>query len=443
MLRTKTVRRTGQNKYLRKEFFMSKRCFLLCVLVVLLAAQSNASGKLLIVSDTNRDGKAKVTAVLESYGETQSDSVELRVAPFIMSSAVQPALRVYVRDVPGKNEKLIRSLRELTSQLGVQFKIVGPAAYPEWEMWLQDIMEVGYSKTPLQGHHVVLKANRGRPLDDMPEKEMLGPDHGWFSFGEYRPEAAKGQGGDGWLDWYGNLEVTPPLPGKPFGQILYGFNKSTGNSLNPQIVQMLEAQGVQTPLIKIHTGWLMIKHVDEIFNFIPAKGGKGFKVLVPDVMVTYRLLDQWNSEGKGSLPIFEDLRKDETLQTLVKDGKLRDFNGLLQREEIEFSIDSLKNALDLGENDIIRIPALFEPDEGYAPALMPNMVNSVYMNGHMLMADPRGPLDGGKDLIQEYVKGLLNREGVEVHFVDDLAYHNRGGNVHCATNVTYLFSNGI
>jgi protein-arginine deiminase len=74
---------------------------------------------------------------------------------------------------------------------------------------------------------------------------------------------------------------------------------------------------------------------------------------------------------------------------------------------------------------------------------MPNMVNSVYMNGHILMADPRGPLDAGKDLIQGYVRGLLNKEGVEVHFVDDLAYHNRGGNVHCATNVTYLIGNGL
>jgi len=389
------------------------------------------------------DGKADITATLEAPDSTSTDFVQLKVAPFIMLSSVQKARRIYVRDYPGRNENLIRAIKELTAQIGVELKIIGPAAYPPWEIWLQDIMEVGYSRTPLQSHHVVLKANRDRPLDDMPEKEMLGPDHGWFRFGEYRPEAAQGRGGDGWLDWYGNLEVTPPLPGNPFGRIIYGYNKYTGQSLNPQIVRMLEAQGVQTPLIKIHTGWLMIKHVDEIFNFIPAKDGKGFKVLVPDATLTYRLLDQWNSEGKGSLPIYKDLRKNETLQALVNDVKLRDFNGWLQKEEIEFSIDSLKSAIDIDEDDIIRIPALFEPYEGYAPALMPNMVNSVYMNGHMLMADPRGPLDAGKDLIQEYVRGLLNKEGVEVHFVDDLAYHNRGGNVHCATNVTYLLGDGL
>jgi protein-arginine deiminase len=67
------------------------------------------------------------------------------------------------------------------------------------------------------------------------------------------------------------------------------------------------------------------------------------------------------------------------------------------------------------------------------------MVNATFMNGHLLMADPRGPVENQKDLVQEYVKELLIREGIEVHFVHDLAYHKRGGNVHCATNVTRAF----
>jgi protein-arginine deiminase len=187
------------------------------------------------------DGKAEVTAVLGSSGDTQSDSVQLKVAPFFMLSAVQPALRIYVRDYPGKNERFIQSLREITAQIGVELKIIGPGTYPPWEIWLQDVMEIGYSKTPLRGNPVVLKANRGSPLDDMPEKVMLGPDHGWFQCGEFRPAMGGGRRGDGWLDWYGNLEVTPPLPGQPFGRILYGYDKSTGNSLNPQIVEMLGA----------------------------------------------------------------------------------------------------------------------------------------------------------------------------------------------------------
>jgi hypothetical protein len=385
------------------------------------------------------DGKCAVTAILEAPEKTYTDTVRLKVAPFIMLSAVQRAQRIYVRDYPGKNEKFIRALKDITTQLGVQLKIVPAGNYPAWEIWLQDIMEIGYSRTPGVCNHVVLKSNRGMPLDDMPEKEMLAPGFGWFRIGEYRPGTGGGGGGDGWLDWFGNLEVTPPLPGNPYGRVFYGYNKTTGNSMNPQVVQMLEAQGVQTPLIKIHTGWLLIKHVDEIFNFVPSKGkeGKGFKVLVPDVTLTYELLDKWNKEGKGSLPVLKDLKEKATISTLLENRELKDYNIKLQKEEIEKNIDSMKQAIGIDETDIIRIPALFEKYREYAAALMPNMVNSVHMNGHMLIAEPRGPVENGNDLIQEYVRAKLSKEGIEAHFVDDLPYHLWGGEVHCGTNVAY------
>jgi hypothetical protein len=82
--------------------------------------------------------------------------------------------------------------------------------------------------------------------------------------------------------------------------------------------------------------------------------GKGFKLLVPDATLTYRLLDGWNAEGKGNLPILKEVTTNETIASLEKKQELRDFNFRL-------------------------------------------------------------------------------------HFVDDLAYHNRGGNVHCATNVSRAF----
>jgi protein-arginine deiminase len=387
------------------------------------------------------DGSVTITAFLEHSGRTRSDSVQLKVAPFILLSAVQPAQRMYVRDYPGKNEALLNSLKEITEKLGVQLKIIAAGTYNAWNIWLQDVMEVGYSRTPNCSLHVVLNANRGKSLDVMPKQEILAPDHGWFRVGEFKPETGAGRGGDSWLDWYGNLEVTPPLPGKPFGRIVYGYNKHSGRSLNPQIVALLEAQQVQTPLVKIHTGWLLIKHVDEIFNFVPVKSkdnqGKTFKVLVPDVTVAYKLLDHWNREGKGHLKILRDIRENETVASLVNNKKLREYNFKLQAGEIKDSIDMMKQAIGIDEGDIIHIPALFNEVYGYAGSLMPNMVNSVHMNGHQVIADPRGPQDKGKDLFQEYVAGQLAREHITALFVDDMPYHKWGGNVHCATNVTY------
>ena len=386
---------------------------------------------------TDWDGTAVVSARVEDSGKTFSGSVQLKVAPFILLSAVQKALKIYVRDFPGKNEKLIHALKKLTPKIGVELKIIGTDQYDAWNIWLQDVMEVGYSRTPSRVLHVVLNANRGKPLDAMPKQEILGPDHGWFKWGEFKRETGAGRGRDSWLDWYGNLEVTPPLPGKPFGRILYGYNQKTGHSLNPQIVKMLEAQGVQTPLIKIHTGWLVIKHVDEIFNFIPAKQGKGFKILVPDVNVTYRLLEQWQAEGKGELTLFRDFMENVSVSSLIKNQSLREFNTRLQVNEIEADINTIKQETGVPDDHLIRIPALFEKRREYASAMMPNMVNSAYMNGHILIADPKGPVFAGEDLIQKYVRQLLSKEDVMVHFVDDLPYHMWGGNVHCATNVTY------
>jgi protein-arginine deiminase len=386
---------------------------------------------------TDWDGTVTVTALVEDSGKTFNGSVHLKVAPFILLSAVQKALKIYVRDFLGKNEKLIKALKELTPKIGVELKIIGTDYYDAWNIWLQDVMEVGYSRTPSRVLHVVLNANRGKSLDAMPKQVILGPDHGWFKWGEFIRETGAGRGRDSWLDWYGNLEVTPPLPGKPFGRILYGYNQNTGHSLNPQIVKMLEAQGVQTPLIKIHTGWLVIKHVDEIFNFIPAKQGKGFKILVPDVNVTYRLLEQWQAEGKGELTLFRDFMENVSVSSLIKNQSLREFNTRLQVNEIEADIKTIKQETGVPDDHIIRIPALFEKRREYASAMMPNMVNSAYMNGHILIADPKGPVFAGEDLIQKYVRQLLSKENVIVHFIDDLPYHKWGGNVHCATNVTY------
>jgi len=68
-------------------------------------------------------------------------------------------------------------------------------------------------------------------------------------------------------------------------------------------------------------------------------------------------------------------------------------------------------------------------------SLFPNMVNSVVLNGHLLVSDPHGPEVDGKDLLQEYVRDLLADLPLEVHFLDDRVYHAWSGNTHCATNV--------
>ena len=96
-------------------------------------------------------------------------------------------------------------------------------------------------------------------------------------------------GGDSWADWYGNLEVSVPLPAHPSGRVIHGKNLLTGATFHPDVVAFLAAQGDQDP-VWIDTSWLLIKHVDEIVAFLPGADGRG-AILVPDPEEGLRLAE--------------------------------------------------------------------------------------------------------------------------------------------------------
>ena len=93
--------------------------------------------------------------------------------------------------------------------------------------------------------------------------------------------------------------------------------------------------------------------------------------------------------------------------------------------------EQLKTELNLDDSDFIMLPALF--DGGMA--VIPNPVNSVVVNGHLLVPKPLGPRVGGKDLFEQAIREKLTACDVRVVFVDSWnAYHVSGGEVHCGTN---------
>lgn len=379
--------------------------------------------------------QAKITLELPD-GVIKEKTVCLKVAPFILLSNLQRGKTLYVRAFPGRNDAFIQQLKRLVSKAEAELFIVPEGEpYQPHDIWLQDAMEIGYTEKPGQRMNVVLQANRERSLDNFPLKGLLGPDYGWIRVGSYRESYARGRGGNGWLDWYGNLEVSPPLPEFPFGRIFYGFNPEGPSeaSLNPDIVALLEAQKLQTPAIRLDTGWLLIKHVDEMISFLPPKNPeRPFCVMVvsPEAMIT--LLKGWKAEGHGETSVLKRFQLDINVTSLLSNQKLLQHNIQLQHDRIEPNITLLKNELKLLEEDFIRIPALFS--ESGSP-LFPNMVNSAVLNDYLLIADPDGPIINGVDMLQEEVKRLLS--GVPVHpvFLDDTQYHKWSGNVHCATNI--------
>jgi protein-arginine deiminase len=388
-------------------------------------------------ADTIWNGETQVKLTLElPDGIINEQTICLKVAPFILLSNLQRGKTLYVRAFPGRNDAFIQQLKIFVPEAGAELFVVAAGdPYRPHDIWLQDAMEIGYTEKPGQRMNVVLQANRDRSMDNFPSKGLLGPDYGWIRVGSYRESYARGRGGNGWLDWYGNLEVTPPLPEFPFGRIVYGFNPEgpPDASLNPEIVAMLEAQNLQIPPIRLDTGWLLIKHVDEMIAFLPSKNpGRPFCVMVVSPEAMIGLLREWKAKGYGSASVLRRFQPDTTVASLLSNEKLLQHNIHLQHEKIDPNIALIKNELNLSEEEIIRIPALFSE---HGSSIFPNMVNSAVLNDYLFIADPDGPLIDCVDLLQEEVKRLLSDVPVHLIFLDDTPYHKWSGNVHCATNI--------
>lgn len=388
-------------------------------------------------ADAEWSGLTQVKLTLDSGADEMMEKfIYLKAAPFLLLSNIQKGKTLYVRSFPGSNDTFIQQLEKLVPEASVElFVIPEGEPYLPYEIWMQDAMEIGYTEIPGQRMNVVLQANRDRSLDNFPYNDLLGPGYGWIRVGSYRETFARGRGGNGWLDWYGNLEVSPPFPGYPWGRIIYGYNPEgpPEASLNPEIVAVLEAQKLQAPAIRLDTGWLLIKHVDEMVSFLPAKNpDRPFCVMVvsPEAMVS--LLKKWEDEGLGETPVLKRFQPGTTIESLLGDEKIIQHNLRLQQERIEPNIERLKQELDLSEQDLIRIPVLFT-EEG--SSLFPNMVNSAVLNGYLLIADPDGPVIDGVDALQEEMRKLLTGVPITPFFLDDTPYHKWSGNVHCATNI--------
>jgi protein-arginine deiminase len=93
--------------------------------------------------------------------------------------------------------------------------------------------------------------------------------------------------------------------------------------------------------------------------------------------------------------------------------------------------EQLKMELNLEDSDFVMMPALFQ--EGMA--VIPNAVNSVVVNGHLLVPMPLGPRLDEQDGFEQAIRAALAGCDVRVVFINSWnAYHASGGEVHCGTN---------
>jgi protein-arginine deiminase len=358
----------------------------------------------------------------ESTAEPIMDAVALRVSPWLMLPNTAKATDVYIGRGFYPNETMIAQLEETLPDLGVTLHQVDSQSWEE--MWLQDTMEIGYQQAPGRPPmHVVLQANRG--IDPFP-RTLLAPNVGFITIGEPREVPLE----DELVDWMGNLEVTPPLPGYPLGRIYYGKNVETGVAFHPEMVAFLEAQAVQAP-VWVDTSWLLVKHVDEIFSFVNDSEGRPH-LLVNNTQEGTRLVQKLDSTYQASYDYLgvPGIPVEEALAYSPE-------NREVQQEHLEPVLAKARQDFGLESKQIIPLPVMMtSPYE--AQTIWSNPVNSIYVNGMVFVGDPVAPQVNGKDLIQAEIRKKLEPLDVEVKFIDDSTYQAHGGNVHCATNAMRL-----
>ncbi len=346
-----------------------------------------------------------ITLSLRSPDNRSNVQRTLRVSPFLMIPNTQPTESLFIsRDTQGRYDNT-RMFYELPIPLLFNSTNLRVFKTDVWqEMWMQDTMEIGYAETPLSRMHFVLNAPRG--LDRF-GRTLLAPNVGYLEITKPR---AHSDAGDGWMDWFGNLEVSPPTPKFPHGRIYYGRNPKTGSTLHTDIVDFLEAQELQKP-VALDVGWLFIKHVDEMLTFWPDRTTGKFVAVMPSPRLAADLLDTTQDELNQSVQ--------KQLDQIIEGDDLTP-----PLAEI-FGLDS----------QMIRFaPLLYSEGEYGAVGRWSNPVNAVTLT--------KGILFGRTDLpdpIQRNIQQTIRTLKLSPIGVDDSAYQPKLGNVHCATNTLRSF----
>jgi protein-arginine deiminase len=363
-----------------------------------------------------------------------------RVAPFLLSSCLDPAEQVQVVRTRA-TEEFVRGLEPLVRAAGAELEVVEDASIPEHDVWIQDAVEIGSATDGEHVMHVALHGNRGRELDDVFAKKALGKDFGVIRKGGFRGKSAQ------WIDWYGNLEVSPPVKGKDRDYLNGRFYAGTQGerAMHPEGIKFLEAQGVQGPALWLDTSWLVIGHVDETVSWVPSTVGTPFRMMIPSPRLAVEILKRAERDAPGGILNRGTRREGDKpgeFERPVAEA-LRDKGLMAAQEFVQGKIDAvrrtLQNELGVADTDILEIPVLFNSDKRWFPgryfAETVNMVNGLLVGNDYIVPDPRGPLVNGRDVLLQAVKDRLEPLGCRVVPLDCFyPYHRWGGEIHCGTN---------
>ncbi|KAH7002862.1 hypothetical protein EDB82DRAFT_542636 [Fusarium venenatum] len=415
--------------------------------------------------DTRRpdgwDGRVTVRFELNDGGVKSSDEVMLRVAPVLIHHHLQSVQQVLaVQGNKTDSPYLIgftESLSSVVKAAGIKKDLYLFNASDD--IWAQGFMEPGYANMPGPKGTVSIRIMVRSPQDERVAGRQL------F---EYYRKAGVGAvqhlgGARDEINSGGNIETIPPhtFKGKswPSGRVILGNHGKQKHHILPYLL----AQEAQHPVL-LDTAWLAIGHVDEFVQFLPAKNKRGWVAVIDDPRAGIKLLEAQRKAGHGDIPAIS--RKNDTsngsrddysgwacgpipvnspsISGLLNDKKLMKLNDQCARR-IDGNIEILKREVGLTDEDIIRIPSLFEGSKFpgaedsrlQVGAFFPGVVNNLVLTGYntCVAPNPWGPVVKGKDVIAEAIKAKYSKIGVDLKFIDGWnTHHNYGGEVHCGSN---------
>lgn len=388
------------------------------------------------------EAKLKLEHVGIGGGVFTRRNLRLVAGPLILNNHLMPSEDTWVMKVTswGGNTQMIDSF---SSVLGNRFHEISQNAYGS-DVWVQDEIEFATSTAP-NGHRVdvVIDSIRDRGLDPFPENELEGPDMAVMVWGSgYASSQDSG----------GNLEITPPFTDAdgteyPFGRIYYGewvYGNST-YTIHNDLTTFMEEQKVQTPFT-LDTSFLCVGHVDEFMTFVPdSTAPRGFRLIMSDVDMAYEILDA--ADPSISLSRYNSGHGFSDVGEMVDDNALRQLNNEIQEDYIDTTVATLRSTMNLSDEEIVLIPALFETVSGCYntnAALIPGTANLIV--GHdadgaleLFIPDPfmrSNESDYASDLMIPAFEAAFPAEA-NLNWIDDWdVYHMGLGEVHCGTNVT-------
>jgi protein-arginine deiminase len=386
-----------------------------------------------------KSASSEATLILSS-GSVNDESLRFHVdvKPFVLNCNTDPVKEVFISDI----EASIPVINQLETHFenipkAPKLTVVKKGDYEKLDPWIQDATEIGgFEGTTISAAIAGLRGKHGWAvpvnLDNRFAEVFCGPDRCVLQIGEALPDRE-------YIDWFGNLELTPPFVGSdgiayPLGRILVG--SQNGLTMHDDVMTFLRTQERQWPPIVLDTGFLWIGHVDEIVNFIPSD--MGYKALVASPTLGRELLEELASRGQGDASILKDLKSrtnepaEITVESILTDSDIMTINDSAEKIMIA-NRRKLKREMNLADDDIIDLPIMFWKKKG--EPLWPNPVNGLVISNHYFISMPHGPIIDGKDVIEEAYREAFGGTGLVLHFTDAWnALSKRGGDIHCGTN---------